>query len=56
MGRKKKQQRVVKEGAKLRNPYASVPTGRTGAGTHPNRRNVERKNACRKPVDLPNDT
>ncbi len=56
MGRKKKQQRIVKEGDKVRNPYASVLTGRTGAGTHPNRRNVERKRACRGPVNPSDDT
>jgi ribosomal protein S6E (S10) len=45
MARKKKKKTDGK--VKRRNPYALIASWRTGAGYHPNKRNAQRKKACR---------
>lgn len=45
--RKKKQKQVRKTTKVKRNPYALIASWRSGAGRHPNKRNAQRKKACR---------
>jgi len=45
--KRKKKKRISTVKIKRRNPYALIASWRSGAGRHPNKRNAQRKKACR---------
>jgi len=45
--RKKKQQRICKDGKLIRNMFSLIAKWRTGSGTHPNQKKEAQRKACR---------